>query len=261
MDKNNNQSSANQPLNTGQTQGLEGSADIASLQNEINNLANELSSKGLQNKTVNNPLPNNPSQQQTSSPISAASPLNTVNNQNTTSNNSLPQNSNKPITPQIPTPNFSPPPLQTSSMANSFETAEAMPPQNPTTGLTSPPPPSVVPPTSGGDEEHKGKGKKTILYLLLIFIMLSTIIALALIILNYSKNGEAPVSETPNLDNAQISIPAPSITAVVESDDAETKALSEQGTTDEVNDIETDLNNTDLTNIDKETTTIDSELP
>ena len=42
--------------------------------------------------------------------------------------------------------------------------------------------------------------------------------------------------------------------------DASTVALEEQGVSDEIVDIETDLNSTDLTEIDKELTDIESEL-
>jgi len=51
--------------------------------------------------------------------------------------------------------------------------------------------------------------------------------------------------------------PTPSPSAEIDED---TTALEEQGTSDEISDIEADLNATDLSDIDKELTDIDSEL-
>lgn len=53
--------------------------------------------------------------------------------------------------------------------------------------------------------------------------------------------------------------PTPTPTPVEEVDEA-TKQLEEQGTSDEITDIEVDLNATDLTELDKELTDIENEL-
>lgn len=84
-----------------------------------------------------------------------------------------------------------------------------------------------------------------------VFVILA-ILALLLVGILWASN-QGPISFRPKPSPT----PLPSPTAEI---DTTTSTLEKQGTSDEISDIEADLNTTDLTNIDKELTDIDSEL-
>lgn len=127
------------------------------------------------------------------------------------------------------------------------------------TPTTMPPPPTTggnftgaVPSAPAGK-----KSAKTSLYLAVIIIFVATVIALGWLIYNYSlpQTTQAP-QPTPV---ASVSIPAPSVSpSPAEGDDLE--AISEQGTSDEIVDIEKDLKTTDVTKADSELESIKNEL-
>ncbi|MCL5019007.1 MAG: hypothetical protein M1426_00815 [Patescibacteria group bacterium] len=124
-----------------------------------------------------------------------------------------------------------------------------VPPVNP----VPPPVPPVV--TPGPVQENLPNKPKTILYLLIVLVIIATIASLGVILFNYSKPS-TPVSQVTATPTAVAALPTPTMAA----EDPATQKLTSQGTSDEIADIEKDLNNTDLTNIDKEVGDINSEL-
>lgn len=98
-------------------------------------------------------------------------------------------------------------------------------------------------------EEKQGVFKK----FWYVFAILGVIVALCLMFLvyGYLKLGQQKPASTPT--------PIPTPTATEEIDE-QTSALGEQGTSDETEDIEADLEATDLSEIDQELEDIDSEL-
>lgn len=121
---------------------------------------------------------------------------------------------------------------------------ESYQPPIPPPKVTQPPPPPIT------------AKPKTLLYLLVVLVVIVTIISLGIILFNFSKPRESPVSQVTSTPAAVTSEPTITVTA----EDQATQNLSTQGTSDEIADIEKDLNNTDLTNIDKEVDDINSEL-
>ena len=98
------------------------------------------------------------------------------------------------------------------------------------------------------------EGKSNILkrfwYLFLIFGVV-IVISLGMFVYGYQKLGQEKPTPTPT----PVLTPTP-----IEEGDEQTSALEEQDTSDEVGDIEADLEATDLSGIDQELEDIDSEL-
>lgn len=103
-------------------------------------------------------------------------------------------------------------------------------------------------------EKPPTNNSKIILYILLVLIVLVTLVALGYIIFNFSQPKQ-PVGQTTQI---------PTVTTVAEEitpvEEDETQKLLNQGTSDEVSAIEKDLNDTNLTNLDKEVGDINNEL-
>lgn len=156
-------------------------------------------------------------------------------------------NQNQPI-PQQPVPNQVPvsqpqQPQTTQPPSESFEPAVS-PVQ------TSPIPPSQpIEPSSDGHP-------KAPLYLLVLIVMIVTIAALSLIFLNFSK----PVEPKPSTASQNQKPTTSQPTATIIPEDKDTKALEMQGTSDDPNEIEKDLNKTDFSTLDKEAGSISAEL-
>lgn len=130
---------------------------------------------------------------------------------------------------------------------------ESYQPPIPPPKVTQPPPPiTAVQPVQEGSPNKP----KTFLYLLVVLVVIVTIISLGIILFNFSKPSEPKISQVTPTPAAVTSQPTITVTA----EDQTTQNLSTQGTSDEIADIEKDLNNTDLTNIDKEVNDINSEL-
>jgi len=127
------------------------------------------------------------------------------------------------------------------------------PPVNPVPQESYQPP---VPPPKVTQPPPTAAKPKTFLYLLVVLVVIVTIISLGIILFNFSKPRESPVSQVSPTPAAVTSQPTITVTA----EDQATQNLSTQGTSDEIADIEKDLNNTDLTNIDKEVDDINLEL-
>lgn len=97
---------------------------------------------------------------------------------------------------------------------------------------------------------------KTIFYILLILVVIITLAALSMIFLNFAGfNSNQPEEQSSN-QLQEIPIPESTIIGV----DQETQDLQTQGSSDEISDIEKDLKNTDLMTLDKELSSISSEI-
>lgn len=155
------------------------------------------------------------------------------NNQNFSQNNQ-----NIPFQPSVPQP---PPP-------------PAEPPVIPTSSNVPPPP---VQPSTVSLEPPPKNHFKTFFYLLTILILLTTAIALGIIIIK-SINLKISQPRQPNIIEPQETIiPSPTPEEEVNSD---LKSLENQSSSDEIKDIEKDLQNTDFTNLEKEISSISSEI-
>ena len=89
----------------------------------------------------------------------------------------------------------------------------------------------------------------------LVLIILDVILVLGLVVMGASYIRMSQERALPSPTPMPTSLPTPS-----EETDAQTSALEEQGTSDEVEDIEADLEATELSDIDKELEDIESEL-
>lgn len=116
------------------------------------------------------------------------------------------------------------------------------------------PPPVTPPPPQPEEVKPPGKSSKIILYTLVIIVVVVTIAALVMIFQSFTKTSQESSKET----EIQVELPQPTITFA--SEDKDTEVLSEQGSSDEVADIEKDLQNTDFSNLDREIGSISSEL-
>lgn len=153
-------------------------------------------------------------------------------------------------------PNVQAPPVQPPASPQSFE------PPTPTPTPPPPPPPPQQPPVAPlpeSPEETQTPPKshpKTIFYILLLLVVIITFAALAMIYMKFAGSNTSQLEQNTNQLQEEVQIPEPTI---VETDE-DTKALQTQGSSDEVSDIEKDLKNTDLTNLDKELSSISSEI-
>lgn len=169
----------------------------------------------------------------------------------------------QPTTPVVPSPSqpesFEPPtPNQSAPTPTvpSGPTPPNLPPVSPVeSGPTQPP---VMPPTSSPPELGSEGRSKTFLYLLVVIVVIVTVIALALIFFNFSKTAVKSTTKTP-VQKQQVS-PTIAPTVMVTPEDNDTNTLMQQGTSDDPADIEKDLLNTNLDNLDKESSSISSEL-
>ena len=89
----------------------------------------------------------------------------------------------------------------------------------------------------------------------LVLIIIDIILVLGLVVMGVAYWKMSQEKALPSPTPTPVSLPTPS-----EETDAQTSALEEQGTSDEIEDIEADLNATDLSEIDKELDDIESEL-
>lgn len=118
------------------------------------------------------------------------------------------------------------------------------------------PPPPVSFPEEGIKPEHK---PKTLITILVVIVVLLIIGALVMVALNFSGKS-VPVKEEVKKETQEQSVKIPQPTLTYIPVDSDTKALSTQGTSDEITDIEKDLNNTDFSNLDREVEDINSQL-
>jgi cytoskeletal protein RodZ len=86
-----------------------------------------------------------------------------------------------------------------------------------------------------------------------LFLLIAVAALIAVGLLWASNQGYFAPKATPTPTPAPIASPAPE-------EDQETESLNQQGSSDEIDSIESDLNNTNLNNLDKELTNIESEL-
>lgn len=116
-----------------------------------------------------------------------------------------------------------------------------------------PPPASTGVPLAS----HPHHGSKAPLYMAIIVIFIATVVALGWIIYSSTQSQSAIMPAVTPSPVAEVTIPAPSVTMEVTEDDVE--KTSEQSDSDEVIDIEKDVTATDVSTIETDLNSIQTE--
>ena len=163
-----------------------------------------------------------------------------------------------PLKPDIsgPRQDVTPKPEGLAFPASPPPPTSSTPPPDPVSASI-PTPPASVPPETSSAVQTEEKKPKTGLVILVVLIVLLAIAGLIFVFFNFSSS-ETPEENIPPTPAQRVNIPQPTITGFLQDEDTDT--LNQQGITDEVDEIEKDLNNTDFTNLDKEVDLIEGGL-